>query len=78
MEMGSYLAVLDTNKNVGRKRATIVCSKNPDKIGQEQHKVIWRKATKKRVARKVFVKKDYGYLNKHLCSVYKRAELGKR
>ena len=45
MELGAYLAALDTNANVNRKQAVLNTS------GTERFKFSWRKSTKKRVGR---------------------------
>ena len=70
MELGAYLAALDTNANVNRKQAVL--------NGTERFKIAWRKSTKKRVARVVYEPKSYNYLKKGFRSVYKRAEFKKK
>ena len=71
MELGSMLAALDNNYNAQREQATSLKDK-------KRYKIAYRKVTKKFVARKVLVKKNYSYMQDMLKSSLKRADMGKK
>ena len=59
MELGAFLAAMDTNANVNRNQAVVRSSEDRTKIGKPRFKIAWRKATKKRVVRIVYEPKNY-------------------
>ena len=65
------LAALDNNYNAQRKQETTAS-------GNKRHKIAYRKVSTKFVAKKVLVKKDYGYMKKMLKRAIKLAQLKKK
>jgi len=80
MELGTILAALDNNMNVGRvqKKKTIT-QKGQTKIKIKNHyRIAYRKPSKKFVARKVYNKKSYQYLREMFSEFRRNALVGFR